>query len=261
MCTLLLWKRRHPRYSLIAAANRDEFLDRPATGPTRLSDDPLIVGGRDLTAGGTWLAVNEAGILVALTNRRGAGSHDPSRRSRGRLVLEVATSQSMADASERLTHIDARLYNPFIIVAADASTAMVASGGSGGLNVTTISDGAHAVTNWDLDSEATPKSVRARDLARKFSIGETGDVADDFALSTRIHRLLADHAAGSDDEAGLCVHGPASAYGTRSSSIVFLGQCPGDTRVYHAEGPACSSHLIDVTRLLNHESASPVSNR
>jgi uncharacterized protein with NRDE domain len=258
MCTLLLWNHFHPRYSLIAAANRDELLDRPATGPTQLCDDPLVIGGRDLTAGGTWLAVNAAGMVVALTNRQGAGSHDPARRSRGVLVLEVAASPSLAHAQERMSRVDAALYNPFIMIAADAQTCTVAAGGSDGLHVQPLADGAHAITNWDLDSNITPKSTRALKLAREFSIAQPGN--SDFELAERIHALLADHALGCDGDSALCVHRPQANYGTRSSSIVFLGPSASQTRLYHAEGPACSSQLRDFSHMLGHESAARASN-
>src|ERR1700680_2706214 len=73
MCTLLVWKHRRPDFPIVIAANRDEFEGRPSTGPQRLNEQPLVGGGRDEVAGGTWLAVSELGLVVALTNRRGAG--------------------------------------------------------------------------------------------------------------------------------------------------------------------------------------------
>lgn len=255
MCTLLVWKRRHPRFGLIAAANRDEFLARPATGATRLSDDPLVVGGRDLTAGGTWFAVNEHGILAALTNRRGAGAHDPAKRSRGGLVLEVARRRSIAQATEHVARLDAREYNPFVLLIANVEDAVAVHGGDDGIRIVRLTDGAHAVTNWDLDAAAPPKAAYALDKASGASV--TGEEAPDIAI--RLHRLLADHGSARGDDA-LCVHRPQSAYGTRSTSIALVGPSPGDIRLFHAEGPACTSTLVDVGGLLRHEGASPTSN-
>mmetsp|Transcript_25237 Transcript_25237/g.80225 ORF Transcript_25237/g.80225 Transcript_25237/m.80225 type:complete len:325 (-) Transcript_25237:422-1396(-) len=46
-------------FRFVVAANRDEFLARPATHAAPWADkaDPLVFAGRDQTAGGTWLGV------------------------------------------------------------------------------------------------------------------------------------------------------------------------------------------------------------
>jgi len=250
MCTLLIWKRQHPRFGLIAAANRDEFLARPATTPTSLGGDPLVVGGRDVTAGGTWFAINEHGIVTALTNRRGAGAHDPSRRSRGLLVTEIARSRSMAEAAKIAERIDAAVYNPFVLFVGDADEALALHGGDDGSRLVRIDDGAHAITNWDLDASAPPKAAYAREKARALPVGGDDDAED---LASRLHASLADHGSGADD--ALCVHRPQTGYGTRSTSIALVGFWQSDTRLYHAEGPACASTLVDVSGLLRDEPA------
>lgn len=258
MCTLLLWKREHARYPLIAAANRDEFLDRPSSGPQALATDPLIVGGRDEVAGGTWLAVNECGLFVALTNRRGVGKHDPTRRSRGLLVVEIARSRTFASALEAIATIDAPAYNPFVLLVADRDRAAAVHAGASATQTVDISDGAHAITNWELDASSPPKAARAFRAAQsvRFDVGR--GVSDDAAAAAkRLHALLADH--GNDGEGAdpdsLCAHRPQDSYGTRSSTIVFLGADTAETRLFHAEGPPCKATLVEVSSLLHHETA------
>jgi uncharacterized protein with NRDE domain len=252
MCTLLLWKREHPRYPLIAAANRDEYLDRPSTGPQTLSVDPLVIGGRDEVAGGTWFAVNAAGVIAALANRRGAGSHDPARKSRGRLVAEIARSRSFAEAIDRVSRVDAATYNPFVLFVADARDAAAVHGGSGGTRIDKISDGIHAITNWDLDALSPPKAARALSVARTVRPGR-GDDAN--AIASRMYALLSDHGDRPGSDEALCVHRPESAYGTRSSIIAFLGATPADTRLFHAEGTPCTATLEDLSALIRHETS------
>lgn len=252
MCTLLLWNDLHPRYPFVAAANRDEFLDRAATGPQRLIDEPLAVGGRDAVGGGTWFTLTELGLLFAVTNRRNAGSHDPAKRSRGRLVLELASSKTFNEACARLRQVDAAAYNPFILVVADAGNAAAAHGGVDGLRLVSIEPGAHAITNWDLDADEPPKAAHAKRMALEFPV-QAFDEAD--LLATRMHELLADHGYEGGPAQALCVHRPESSYGTRSSSIALIGLSPADTRLYHAEGPPCLTPLDDVTNLLHHETA------
>jgi len=244
MCTLLLWKDRHPRYPAIVAANRDEFYDRPATGAQVLSADPLVVGGRDVTAGGSWFVVCASGLVVAVTNRRDAGKHDPSKSSRGSLVLQLAQRSSLEAALAQCARIDPARYNPFIILLADSHAAAAVHGGDDGLRVRTIGAGPHAMTNWDLDAPAPPKAQHALDVVRRLPI-DPGARAG--ALAQTIFRALADHAAAG---CALCVHAPERAYGTRSSTIAFLGTTPADTKLYDAQGPPCTSLLEEKTALL-----------
>ena len=63
MCTMILLKGVHPKWPLVVAANRDEFYSRPTAGPQRLVSDPVVFGGKDLQAGGTWLGVTPRGFL------------------------------------------------------------------------------------------------------------------------------------------------------------------------------------------------------
>jgi len=98
MCLILVAWRQHADYSLVVAANRDEFHAR-ATAPAarwRLSAGaPEIVGGRDRVAGGTWLAATDDGRFAALTNvRDGAGA--PGRESRGHLATEFLRGSATA---------------------------------------------------------------------------------------------------------------------------------------------------------------------
>jgi uncharacterized protein with NRDE domain len=70
MCLLIMAWQTDDRAPLVVGANRDERLDRPATAMTVLrSEHPRILGGRDEVAEGTWLAVNEYGVVAGLTNR------------------------------------------------------------------------------------------------------------------------------------------------------------------------------------------------
>lgn len=245
MCTLLVWKHCHPSYSLIVAANRDEFLDRPTSGPTRLFDDPIVVGGRDDLAGGTWLALSDRGLVVALTNRKGAGKHDPAKRSRGRLVLEFARAGSLDDIATALRSLDARAYNPFVLLASDARRGIVAHGGDAGLDLVDLSDGVHAVTNWDLDAKEPAEAVRSLTLAQGFDPAELA--ADE--LASRLRGVLADHGDPISGAEGCCVHRWERRYGTRSSSIVLLGE-RADARLFHLEGHPCSERYADFSSLL-----------
>src|SRR6266487_3778838 len=89
MCKLAIYFETFRDYPVVIAANRDEYLSRPALPPTVLSETPRIIGGKDLRANGTWLGINEYGLVAGLLNRRPNEEANPSARSRGMLCLDA----------------------------------------------------------------------------------------------------------------------------------------------------------------------------
>jgi len=92
MCLIVLSLGQHPEYSLVIAANRDEFHVRPSKEAHWWPDKPDILGGRDLQAGGTWLALHRNGRFATVTNYRDAQPPSPKYLSRGRLVTDFLES-------------------------------------------------------------------------------------------------------------------------------------------------------------------------
>lgn len=95
MCLAAWALGQHERLAFVLAANRDEFYARPSAALARWQpgepDAPPLIGGRDLAAGGTWMALREDDGRVALvTNvREGAARPVPGAPSRGALVAEA----------------------------------------------------------------------------------------------------------------------------------------------------------------------------
>ena len=106
---------------LIVAANRDEWLERPASPMEVLRRrNPRVLGGRDLLAGGTWMAVNRRGVVAALTNRPTAGGRDSAKRSRGALPLLLAQRGTAAEGAAALVQsVDPAEFNPCWILVGD----------------------------------------------------------------------------------------------------------------------------------------------
>jgi len=92
MCLIALNIRQHPDYPIVLAANRDEFHARPTKEAHWWPDKPDIVGGRDLQAGGTWLALHRTGRFATVTNFRDAEPPKAGHRSRGHLVTDFLES-------------------------------------------------------------------------------------------------------------------------------------------------------------------------
>lgn len=92
MCLIALALGEHPRWPLVLAANRDEFHHRPAAPAAWWEDHCEIYGGRDLSAGGTWLGLCKRRRLGAITNYREPPPVSPAGRSRGDLLRRFLTS-------------------------------------------------------------------------------------------------------------------------------------------------------------------------
>lgn len=102
MCLILLAWQAHPGYPLVLAANRDEFHRRP-TAAAQWWPAPVLLAGRDLEAGGTWLGVTHTGRWTALTNYRDPGRHRDHVRSRGELAVQwLQHPESIDEALARL---------------------------------------------------------------------------------------------------------------------------------------------------------------
>ena len=114
MCTLS-WQIWQGKLSL--AFSRDEALDRAIAEPPRIEQtaNGKIVCPVDPEGGGTWLSLNEQGLVLCLLNDY---RYKPSvaRRSRGLLVKDLANSHSLEDLAVTLKQLNLTDYAPFQLV-------------------------------------------------------------------------------------------------------------------------------------------------
>src|ERR1700693_6340250 len=90
MCLLALFYRVAEDAPVVVGANREEFYQRGGEPPRILEGPIRSVAGVDPVAGGTWIGVNEHGVMVAVTNR--LKTQVPAYpRSRGLLARELLT--------------------------------------------------------------------------------------------------------------------------------------------------------------------------
>ncbi|KAF8685737.1 RNA recognition motif [Rhizoctonia solani] len=105
MC-LAFWTLAHPRYALIIAANRDEFLSRPTIpanwhnfDDSDTGDKKYVLSGRDAIAGGTWLGINRKGDVALLTNiTEPVGKYNSSRGELTSNFLTLSPTNETADS-------------------------------------------------------------------------------------------------------------------------------------------------------------------
>jgi uncharacterized protein with NRDE domain len=245
VCTLIILRRPGHAWPVLLAANRDELAGRPARPPGRhWPDRPYVVGGLDLEAGGSWLAVNDDGVVAAVLNRRGSLGPLPGKRSRGELVLDALDHADANQAALALAALEPSAYRPFNLIVADAERGFwLRHAGDGAIRLLELPDGLSVIDAGELNDPTSARLARIRfrfeavpapepELNRWQSweslLGERGD-------------------PGDDPRDGLCIV-TDGAYGTRSSAVLALPPYPSDLPVWrHADGPPDSTGFEPVT--------------
>lgn len=151
MCLIAFAWQPDPRWQWLLVANRDEFHARPSAPLARWADAPEVLGGLDLSSGGSWLGVSETGRLAAVTNVRLATSPDPTLRSRGALVADFLRGKATAADSAAALQATLADYGPCNLLLADADTALYTSN-HGASAVRSLQAGVYGLSNASLES-------------------------------------------------------------------------------------------------------------
>ena len=129
MCTVTVVPREG---GVRVLCNRDEQRTRPLALPPRIHDlgERLAVFPMDPQGGGTWIGVNDTGLVVALLNAHPAirtiGNN--ATRSRGHIVRELLQCESLRHAIAEAERLDPRAFEPFrIVIVHDNRVAVAAS--------------------------------------------------------------------------------------------------------------------------------------
>jgi len=220
MCLVVLAIGQSATYPLILAGNRDEFHGRPTQNADWWPDRPNVVGGRDLQAGGTWLALHRKGRFATVTNFRDAEPVSSRFRTRGHLVTGFLESDQ--PPLDYVGAIDGTSYAGFNLIVGDAGqVAYLSNRGAGPQELTA---GLYGLSNALLDGpwykvERSKQALRA--LLDRKKVNET-----------TLLRLLDDRSPGPVEEADTNRLGFSMAraitapfivtpdYGTRCSTIV-----------------------------------------
>jgi len=233
MCLVVLAYKVHPKYPLIVAANRDEFLDRP-TKPLHFWEDAhTILAGRDERAGGTWMGLTTAGRFAALTNYRDMRRQEVQGPSRGALVQRVL--------EQELGNWDTSPYAGFNLLHGHFDSLFYHSNVTG-LHAA-LEPGIHGLSNHLLNTP-WPKVQRAKDgLTEVIASGEPSmeqlfEILEDDTQA--LDHALPDTGIGLPWERALSsIHIRTDGYGTRCSTIILvdaLGNARFTERSYFPEG-------------------------
>ncbi|MEX2572030.1 MAG: NRDE family protein [Gemmatimonadota bacterium] len=228
MCLVLFAHDIHPAYSLVLAANRDEFHDRP-TAPAGMWDDaPEVLGGRDLRMGGTWLAVTRSGRWAAVTNYRDPSEFERLARSRGHLVSDFVTGRQSPEGY--LAELEAARgdFSGYNLLAADRHRVFWSSNRAPGSTPRRpLGAGIYGLSNHLLDTP-WPKVTRGK-TALSDLIASPDDLAPERLLDLLLDRTLAaEHelpATGVTLELERALSAAfirTPGYGTRSSTALLI---------------------------------------
>jgi uncharacterized protein with NRDE domain len=117
MCLIAFALNTSPALPFVLLANRDEYHHRATAPLGHWDDQPQILAGRDLIAGGTWLGLNRNGRFAALTNVREPTAPGTSLPSRGELPTDFLASD--LPAQQWMQTFDAQRYAGFNLILGD----------------------------------------------------------------------------------------------------------------------------------------------
>jgi uncharacterized protein with NRDE domain len=189
MCLIFLSLQAHPTYKLVVAANRDEFYNRRTQAAHYWEDHPQILGGRDLEASGTWMAMTRTGKISMLTNYRDPHNINPNAPSRGNLVSDYLIGDLAPEQYLKSIAQNGKSYNGFNLITGSPDALWYFSNYQDG--VSEIPAGLHGLSNHLLDSP-WPKVIRGggkfKDVLKQESIAPAS-----------LFEILYDEQVASDD--------------------------------------------------------------
>ena len=251
MCSVVFLRRLGHAWPLLIAANRDEMKNRPWRPPARhWPDRAEATAGLDELANGTWLGVNDHGLVSGILNRPGTLGPAAGLRSRGELPLEALDHADAASAAQALKALDGKAWRPFNMFVADDRDAFwlrsLGDHGDGRVQVMTIPPGLSMLTAHDLNDT---ESARIHFYLPRF---RAADVPDPDKGDWRAwEALLASRAS----EPGAGEHGAMNiatdrGFGTTSSSLIALplitGPAPRKPIWRFGSGHPDTVHFSDV---------------
>ncbi|MBT5048803.1 MAG: hypothetical protein HOM58_09895 [Rhodospirillaceae bacterium] len=227
MCTVVFLRRPDHPWPLILGANRDEMANRPWRTPGRhWPDREDVTAGMDELAGGSWLGINDTGIVAGILNRKDSLGPDPKLRSRGELVLEALDHADAIDAAKALSDLDPgayRSFNLFIADNRDAYWLRSLGASTGKIEMFPIPEGVSMLTAWDLNAA---ESGRTRHYLPEFEAAAAPDPDREDWQAWEALLAGRNFETGAESSEAMLVETDRG-FGTLSSSLIALG-APSD---------------------------------
>jgi len=215
-----------PDSPILVAANREESLDRVCPAPTIQSGKPRILASFDPKSKGTYLGVNQRGMLAAAIPRRKFGTAIGTK-SRSLLCREILKSTSARAAVDlAVNQLQTDQYDGVNLVIADSDSGWVVHS-STQTEVVELSPGLNIIGHYNLDD---PRDGRVG-LARRLLTLQTLDSPVKFlALASKVFA----RGMSEPGRPSMVIREPG--YGTVSSTLIALGKKPRDAIYQYAAG-------------------------
>lgn len=224
MCLIVFSYQPEAEFPLVLLAHRDEFTARPTASLHWWHDKPDILGGRDLMAQGSWLAVSRQGQLAAITNVR-QGLLQTGLKSRGEWVIRHLDRErdAMATANDCRDAIDYGAFNGLFGSVRGGRLNMAY--GSNRFAPVPLTSGLYGLSNGRFD-ESWPKVDKAKQTLG--ALLKQSPPAPSWLSALRLPEQAPDHqlpdtGVGLEKERWLSpvlITGPQ--YGTRSASYLSI---------------------------------------
>jgi hypothetical protein len=240
MCIMAILYRVAHNTPILLAANREEFFSRPTQYPKIQSGTPRVVCGIDKQSGGTWLGVNQAGLLVAVTNRPKAGV-PLDCRSRGVLCRDLLTCRNARDAAHHAAkELATGRYAGANYVCLDGKFGAVVHGGNR-IETVELTPGLHTLSNGNLDD---PQDQRHEFIRRMLTLQKLNSAVTFLAVASRAFSRKPD----AEGRRGVVLTG--GEFGTVSSSLVSLPRKTQHAIFQYCDGPPSDRGYEDLSALL-----------
>ena len=236
MCLLALFFRAVEDAPVVVGANREEFYARGGEVPRLIEGRCRALAGLDPLAGGTWLGINEHGLLVAITNRP-LSIMPPRPRSRGLLTRDLLGCVDVNEAVALATReLSTHRYAGCNFLLADRERAAAILAGDW-LRVRPLPPGVHVLTAHDVD-----------DLGDRRIRHALGWLEQRPARTSEECLAALKEVCAQTGDPPICLHGPDR--GTVSSTLVSLRPSLRQGRFLHAQGPPDKTPYEDLSHLL-----------
>lgn len=225
MCLAIIALNTLSKWPLIIVANRDELHSRPTLPAEPWSDGEMILGGRDLTAGGTWLGMTAAGRIALLTNYREPGKLRADAPSRGQLTDHYLRSHVLAKDYVQMLEQQGQSYNGFNLFVGDQTDFWYCSN-RGDAPSQRLESGVMGISNASINTP-WPKLQRTQNaVAEHLSQSEQPDPNHLFAIMQDLNPAqpheLPDTGIGAEREKLLSSPFIRDArYGTRCTTLIM----------------------------------------
>ena len=258
MCIIIFAYQADSRYSLVVAANRDEFFSRPTRDADFWTDNDAhhpVLAGKDLVAGGTWLGLTTSGRFAAVTNIRDPSQAEQKPISRGELTLNfLAGAETPAAYCQSLSsHFNQ--YAGYNLLIGDGNEMFYVNNLEAKLRQ--LEPGIYGLSNGQLNSP-WPKIEHGRQQL-KLLLDCDAELATDQLISMMGNRTRAKDADLPDTGipielerrlSSAFIQNPERQYGTRCSTAIILGSheqkenmCRFSEQNYDESGHRTSAHF------------------